>query len=156
MRINGYTTQELTRLVRLMDTKELDIKLIDKKEIEINEPEKPKYKTDENNDIIRNNYGCYAIYNEELKIIYIGETTKNFHNRWLRHYYNYNEFGHDKRALIMHPDTICTIIAISKGDKKETEYMEAEAIKWYKKEYPDWTILGGTYKDNCYSNKGAF
>ena len=154
MKINGYTTEELTRLVYLMDTKELDIKLIRETTNEIIETEKPRYKTDEDYDIVHNSYGCYAIYNEELKIIYIGETTTSFHNRWLKHYYNYNEFGKNKRALIMHPDTICTIIYISNGDKEETEYIEKQTIEWYKKEYPDWTVLGGTYRDNCYY-KGA-
>lgn len=114
-----------------------------------------KYNTDEDIETVYNNYGCYAIYNTELKIIYVGETIKSFHERWNGHYTNIaNDYNKRKVEMLAHPDTICTIIYISNGDKEETEYMEAQALEWYRKEYPDWTILGGTYRDNCWY-KGA-
>ena len=102
--------------------------------------------------IVYNNYGCYAIYNETLKTIYIGETIVSFHQRWYSHYTD-KKYSKKRKAFLNHPDTICTIIAISEGDKEETEWMEAETIKFYKEEYPDWTILGGTYRDNCWWSK---
>ena len=112
-----------------------------------------KYKTDENIETVYNKYGCYAIYNETLKTIYIGETITSFHTRWNNHYYNIKKSSKKKRELLMHPDTICTIVYISNGDKEETEYLEAQAIEFYKQEYPNWTVLGGTYRDNRYGRR---
>jgi hypothetical protein len=175
----GYTEEELKRLLYLIDTKELDIKLTKKEErtIENNIPyyieyidkpyryndynnyqetaeERYYYKTDEDEELIRNNYGCYAIYNATLKIIYIGETITSFHKRWSQHYRNIDKDTKRKQTLLKHPDTICTVIYVSNGDKEETENIEAQTIEWYRNEYPEWTILGGTYRDNCYY-KGA-
>jgi hypothetical protein len=114
----------------------------------------PKYKTDENINNVANNYGCYAIYNETLKTVYIGETIKSFHQRWNEHYTN-KTYTKKRTDFLNHPDTICTIIYTSNGDKEETERLEAETIQWYKDNLPDWTVLGGTYRDNCWYNKGV-
>ena len=154
MEYYGYTKEELTELLYLIDTKELDIKLTKciTKDIE-QKDEIVQYKTLDDKDIVYNNYGCYAIYNETLKIIYIGETITSFHKRWKKHYYNINNDTRRKQELLRHPDTICTVIYVSNGDKEETENIEAQTIEWYKEEYHDWTILGGTYRDNRYGRR---
>lgn len=107
----------------------------------------PNYRTEEDIYIVANNYGCYAIYNETLKTIYVGETTVSFHKRWNNHYTK-KDMSKKKREFLNHPDTYCMILYISNGDKQETEEIEAQCIEYYKQEYPTWTILGGTYQDN--------
>lgn len=112
------------------------------------------YQTEEDINDVYNTYGCYAIYNETLKIIYVGETIKSFHQRWNSHYTNKEHYTKKRQRFLCHPDTYCIILYVSNGNKKETEEIEAQCIEYYEQEYPDWTILGGTYENNQWSNKG--
>ena len=103
------------------------------------------YNTKNSIDDVYNNYGCYAIVNETLKTIYIGETIKSFHERWNSHYYN--NMTNKKRELLYHTDTYFMIVEISLGTKSDTEELEKRTIEHYRDVYPDWTIIGGTYKN---------
>ena len=156
---NSYLHQEKTKAIELILHK--DTRIVQRKEHnkytnikqKIKKPTYPKpskeakYKTDETDEnLIYNCYGCYAIVNTTLEIIYIGETIRSFHQRWNEHYYKANHERNTtkiKKQLMNHPDTYCTIIHISEGDKEELLWLETETIEWYKDEYPDWIVLGG-------------
>lgn len=112
------------------------------------------YQTEEDFNDVYNTYGCYAIYNETLKIIYVGETTRTFHIRWNNHYYNKKQYTKKRQQFLCHPDTYFIILYVSNGDKEETEEIEAQCIEYYKQEYPDWVVLGGTYDNNQWTNYG--
>ena len=87
--------------------------------------------------------GCYAIINDRLKIVYVGETYKSFYARWCSH-----KEDESKEYLFKEVDTEFRILEYSRPIKKLTEELETKYINVYKDR--GYKVYGGTYRSKSW------
>lgn len=99
---------------------------------------------------IKNCCGVYCFINHTLKRVYVGETIRTFHIRWLNHFHKSKHNHKSDRLryeLVTHKDTEFCILTILEPNKDLTLKYEQLCIEWYKT-HTDYTVLGGAWKPN--------
>lgn len=98
-----------------------------------------RYVTVNSNNDVKNTKGIYKIVNDELKVIYIGETSTSFHIRWTKHY---SSPMRQLKTLLDNDNTYFEILEITDGDKINNLSREQYYIDYYKAN-SDYKVLGG-------------
>ncbi|MBY0147769.1 GIY-YIG nuclease family protein [Neobacillus niacini] len=98
--------------------------------------------------------GIYAILNKNLKLVYVGQTQRNFLIRWTEHLMRIQEHvdNFERLKLFLHEDT--KFLILKKLDdpeciEKNFIKLEQEAYEFYRKKH--WGIVS-THHFNTYSN----
>lgn len=100
---------------------------------------KNRYVTINSDNDVKNTKGIYKIVNDDLKVIYIGETSTSFHTRWTRHYSSPMK---QLRSLLDNDNTYFEILERTNGDKINNLAREHYYLEHYKAN-SDYKILGG-------------
>lgn len=87
--------------------------------------------------------GIYVIINKKLKIVYVGQTQKNFLIRWIEHLRRIEKYADDPNRLRLYLDSHTQYLAVKKLEKQDgtLQFFEFEnqAMDFY--ESRGWTVV---------------